>query len=384
MRLKIAVLSRNFSTTGGGAERYAVAVVEELSARHEVHVFAQKIEHQAPGINYHKLAFRLQRPRWINQWMFAIASWWHTRKGFDIVHSHENVWHGNVQTVHVLPVRFGLFHGKKGFALGVSYIKAATSLRLLSYLWLEKMRYTTPGTRRVVVTSDALREAMLRTYPAVLGALDVITPGVAMPDAIASAQEKARARANLGLPVQGTCLLFVGNDFRKKGLPSLIKALALLPSAYFVAVVGHPKQRDAMKQLAQESGVAQRLIFLGALQNMESAYRAADLLVHPTLQDTYAMVVLEAMAHGVPVVVSGLPYCGISGELVHQSHAWILTDPHDSTALAHAIGEVMNAPVLASGLAARGLEFARSHSWAHAGSQHEELFLRLVDKGHFA
>ena len=379
MRLKIAVLSRNFSTTGGGAERYSVAVVEELCARHEVHVFAQKIQHQAPGVTYHQLAFRLERPRWINQWMFAIATWWATRKGFDIVHSHENVWHGNVQTVHVLPVRYGLFHGKSGLALWLRYLKAATSLRLLSYLWLEKRRFTTSAHRRVVVTSDALREAMLAVYPSVAGALEVISPGVAMPAGPTTVQEKRDARALLGLPAQGTCLLFVGNDFRKKGLPTLVKALALLPPAHFVAVVGHPKQRDAMTQLAQEAGVAQRLIFLGALQNMEIAYRAADLLAHPTLQDTYAMVVLEAMAHGVPVVVSGLPYCGISGELAHLAQAWILADPHDPAALAQAIGAVMADTALARGLVARGLEFAQAHSWAHAGVRHEALFQRLLD-----
>ncbi len=379
MRLKIAVLSRNFSTTGGGAERYSVAVVEELAARHEVHVFAQKIQHQAPGVCYHPLAFRLERPRWINQWMFAISTWWATRKGFDIIHSHENVWHGNVQTVHVLPVRYGLFHGKSGLALWLRYLKAASSLRLLSYLWLEKKRFTATGHRRVVVTSEALRDAMLEAYPAVAGALDVITPGVAMPVAPASAQEKQDARARLGLPAQGTCVLFVGNDFRKKGLPSLIKALALLPPTYFVAVVGHPKQREEMQLLARAAGVAQRLVFLGTLQNMDSAYRAADLLVHPTLQDTYAMVVLEAMAHGVPVVVSGLPYCGIAGELAHQVQAWILADPHDCAALAQAIGVVMADTALAQGMAARGLEFAHAHSWAHTGAQHESLFQRLVE-----
>lgn len=379
MRLKIAVLSRNFSTTGGGAERYAVAVVEELAVRHEVHVFTQHVGNVLPGVTYHPVALPLRRPRWINQLYFATATWWATRRGFDVVHSHENTWHGNVQTVHVLPVRYGLFHGKSGLALCLRYLKAATSVRLLSYLWMEKRRFTTTGRRSVVVTSDALRESMLASYPAVASTLAVITPGVAVPAEWASVQAKRDARAQLGLPGLGTCLLFVGNDFRKKGLPNLIKALSLLPSTFFVAVVGHPKQRQSMQQLAQKSGVVQRLIFLGALNNMETAYRAADLLVHPTLQDTYAMVVLEAMAHGVPVVVSGLPYCGIAGELVHQAQAWILADPHDPAQLAQAIQTVLGNAVLAHGLVAQGLDFARAHSWTHCAAKHEQLFLRLLD-----
>ena len=105
MRQKIAVLSRNFSTTGGGAERYAVAVVEQLAQRHEVHVFTQQVGNRIAGVTYHPVALPLRRPRWINQMYFATATWWATRRGFDVVHSHENSWHGQVQTVHVLPVK---------------------------------------------------------------------------------------------------------------------------------------------------------------------------------------------------------------------------------------------------------------------------------------
>jgi UDP-glucose:(heptosyl)LPS alpha-1,3-glucosyltransferase len=173
-RLRIAVLSRHFVHTGGGAERYAIALVEELATQHEVHVFAQRIDHQCPGVRYHRLGFHLRRPRWINQLGFAITSWWATRKGFDVVHSHENVWHGNLQTVHVLSVRHSLFFGKSGLALCKQYLKVATSLRLLSYLWLEKCRYTLRPGGRVVAVSEPLRQSMLQAYPGVRAALDVV------------------------------------------------------------------------------------------------------------------------------------------------------------------------------------------------------------------
>ena len=113
-RLRIAVLNRIFKSTGGGAERYSIALVEQLAARHEIHVFAQQIEHQWPGVTYHRVGQALARPRWINQLWFAIATWRLTRKGFDVVHSHEMTWHGNVQTVHVQPVRYSLFKDRAG------------------------------------------------------------------------------------------------------------------------------------------------------------------------------------------------------------------------------------------------------------------------------
>ena len=116
-RLRIAVLNRHFGYRFGGAERYAAAIVEELAARHEVHVFAQEIEHAFAGVTYHRISRPMAKPRWINQLWFALQTWWQTRQGFDVVHSHENTWHGQLQTVHVRPFKVGLFHGRQGLRL---------------------------------------------------------------------------------------------------------------------------------------------------------------------------------------------------------------------------------------------------------------------------
>jgi glycosyltransferase involved in cell wall biosynthesis len=140
-KLRIAVFNRTFSPTGGGAERYSIALVEQLSARHEVHVFAQEIDHQWPGVTYHRVSAPMRKPRWINQLWFATATWWATRRGFDVVHSHENTWHGEVQTVHVMPVKYNLFQGRHGLRRVLRWIKVVTSPRLLAYLALERARY---------------------------------------------------------------------------------------------------------------------------------------------------------------------------------------------------------------------------------------------------
>ncbi|MBU3740125.1 MAG: glycosyltransferase family 4 protein, partial [Rhodoferax sp.] len=64
-RLRVAVLTRVFAPWGGGAERYAMALVEQLAARHEIHVFAQTVQHQWPGVHYHRIARPFARPRWL-------------------------------------------------------------------------------------------------------------------------------------------------------------------------------------------------------------------------------------------------------------------------------------------------------------------------------
>jgi len=373
-RLRIAVLNRNFKPTGGGAERYSIALVEQLAQRHEIHVFAQQIEHRWPGVCYHPIPLPFTKPRWINQVWFAFATWWQTRRGFDVVHSHENTWHGQVQTVHVVPVTYSLLQGRKGWRLGVRWLKIVTSPRLLAYLALERARYNVADGRCVVLASSTLKPLMASSFPLSVAACEVVTPGVAAVPGRSSPAERLVARTQLGLPVQGRCVLFVGNDFRKKGLPTLIQALAHLPEDVFVAVVGNAAQKALVQHELDASGQTMRIFFLGALSAVDVAYQAADCLAHPTLEDTFAMVVLEAMAHGLPVVVSSATYCGISALLNADVDALLLNDPRDSAELQGALVRVLDGGTQTECLRMQGLRFARQHLWSEIALQQEAIY----------
>lgn len=377
-KLRIAVFNRTFSPTGGGAERYSIALVEQLSARHEVHVFAQEIDHQWPGVQYHKVSAPLRKPRWINQLWFATATWWATRRGFDLVHSHENTWHGEVQTVHVLPVKHSLFQGRQGFRLVLRWVKVLTSPRLLAYLGLERARYAASPGRQVVVTSESLRPIMQACYPASRGALSVVTPGINMPQLPISPRRKDEARAELGLPATGTCLLFVGNDYRKKGLEGLLRALVQLPGDVMLAVVGNPAHIPEFRALADTLKLGARVFFLGSLKDVGPAYEAADALVHPTFEDTFAMVVLEAMAHGLPVVVSGPKYCGIAGLLSHGADALLLQDPRDADEVTRVLADLLGQPALQETLSRGAAAFAARYQWREIALQQEALYFAAV------
>ena len=376
-KLRIAVFNRTFSPTGGGAERYSIALVEQLAARHEMHVFAQETDHQWPGVTYHRISAPLRKPRWVNQLWYATVTWWATRRGFDVVHSHENTWHGDVQTVHVLPVKYNLFKGRIGWRLMLRWIKVVSSPRLLVYLGLERLRYAARPGRQVIVTSDSLAVIMASTYPGCREMLSVLTPGITMPELPRTRLDKSQARAGLGLPAAGFCLLFVGNDYRKKGLQTLLQALVQLPADAVLAVVGNPAHIPAFREQAQSSGLAERVFFLGSLKDVGPAYEAADCLVHPTLEDTFAMVVLEAMAHGLPVVVSGPRYCGISGLLQHGVNAMILDDPRNVPRLTQALLDVLSRPTLVDRLVQGATDFALHYQWREIALRQEALYFSV-------
>ncbi|MBV5300008.1 MAG: glycosyltransferase family 4 protein [Rhodoferax sp.] len=376
-RLRIAVLNRYFSSTGGGAEHYSMALVEQLAARHEIHVFAQQIDHQWPGVTYHQVSQLARRPRWLNQLWYAGVTWWATRSGFDVVHSHENTWHGNVQTVHVLPVKYKLFHDRHGFSLALRWLKVLTSPRLLVYLWLERCRMSLRRRRAIVVTATGLIEPAALAYPACGAAIQVITPGVAQVVGPASEPQRRSARLRLGLPIGGRCVLFVGNDFRRKGLPTLLQALAQLPKEAYLAVAGNASQIPLFKKQAELAGLAQRIHFLGSCKQMDDVYAAADCLAHPTLEDSFAMVVLEALAHGLPVVVSEEKYCGIASLLTDETHALLLSDPTDAKALAQALQRLLDDAALRQRLTRSASQFARQHLWAAVARQQETIYQAL-------
>lgn len=375
-RLRIAVLNRDFVATGGGAERYSIALVEQLAARHEMHVFAQQISHSFPGVSYHRISKPMNRPRWINQLWFAFATWRQTRRGFDVVHSHESSWHGNVQTVHVQSVKQSLFQDKRGVARVLRWLKVITSPRLLAYLWLEGRRYAPQPGRHIVAASDSLRDALAETFPDAKPMLSVLTPGVAAAPGKADAPSQQAARAKLGLPLHGSCILFVGNDYRKKGLPALLQALKDLPGSPCLAVVGNAAHIPAFQAQAKQAGVLERVHFLGALRSVDDAYVAADLLAHPTLEDSFAMVVLEAMAHGLPVVVSKARYCGISHLLQDGDNA-LIVEP-ETAGLGQALARLLSDAGLRQRIADGGYRFAKDRLWSEVARAQERIYFSSI------
>lgn len=380
-RMKIAIFNRIFSQQAGGAERYSVALVQALAAKHEIHVFAQDINHAWPGVTYHRVSAPLRRFRWLNQLWYATATWWATRQGsgsnFDIVHSHENTWHGHVQTVHVLPLKYNLFNGKMGWRKAATWLKVITSPRLLVYLALEKARFAARDQRHIIVTSPSLLRIFNQTYPNPKGssnAISVITPGV---DTANHVSDKASAKRALGLPEHGFTIAFVGNRYDVKGLPTLLTALQGLPDAVNLVVVGNNEDIGVYQQQAEKLQISQRVHFLGAISDVSKVYQAADALAHPTREDTFAMVVLEAMSYGLPVVVSQEKYCGIAGLLTDKVNALILNDPKDAAELTQLLQRIVDDAGLRDKLSTQAMQFADGYAWEQIASAQEAIYLKI-------
>jgi 1,2-diacylglycerol 3-alpha-glucosyltransferase len=158
--------------------------------------------------------------------------------------------------------------------------------------------------------------------------IEVIPTGVELPSL--PGESRASIRRRLGVPGDGPVLLYVGRLAREKNLVLLLRAVrAAVPVApeVILLLVGEGDEERPLRRLAAALDIADRVRFVGPVphQAVSDWYRAADLFVFPSVSETQGLVVLEAMAHGLPVLAirsvgtSDFIEDGISGALSEDS-----------------------------------------------------------------
>ena len=372
-RLRIALLVDRFGNRFGGAEAYGVELMRVLGQRHDVSVVARDFDSDLP-FNFLPVRF----PGWLPSWMRVLHFAWRadrlTRGRYDIVHSHMNGWVGEIQVMHVTPVRYNRVTRVRP----LQRLTAWLSPRLATYLLLEKLRIRKTPKRRVVAVSGLIMDQLHRSYGEQL-VVDIIAPGVKLPTAVQAAGRDA-ARARLGWDADTIGCLLVARNPLRKGLPALLDALAQLPPRYKLLVVG--ADEPVRNRVRAAGDIARRVTLVEPTPDVAQYFAAADIYAHPTLNDSYGMAPLEAMSHGLPVVVSSPVYCGFAQYLSADRDAIILQDPRDGAQLAQALERLGSEPELRAALTARGLEIARAQSWETVASRYETLYEKvLLERG---
>jgi UDP-glucose:(heptosyl)LPS alpha-1,3-glucosyltransferase len=360
-KLRISVLIRNFSASGGGAERYCVELTNRLSKIHEVHVFSQHNSESSESITFHQIPQWLKKPRYINQLLFSYLTKRATQGKFDIVHSHDMATHANIYTLHVPCVRTK-WAQSKGIRKILRWMNTLLSPRKMAYLWLENKEMQVLPNRHFISVSEYLSRNILECYPRLNDHITIAHPGIEIQttDDKAIAELRKNFREKYNIPTSAFVLLFVAHGFKRKGLPAIIKALEILNNKNIHIVVagnGNPKDIQISSPTVQNN-----THFIGVIKNMSKLYPVADTLIHPTLGDTYGMVVLEAMSHKLPVIVSSAKYCGFS-EHLDSNEAIILNNPTDSQEISISIQTLNNQLELLNKISESGFKKSKQINW---------------------
>lgn len=185
----------------------------------------------------------------------------------------------------------------------------------------------------VVAVSEGIRDR--------LAGGGVGSPGLrCIPNALAPGTFLSReeARAILGLGGERLTLGWAGRLGREKGADILLEALSLIPDLPLqVSVLGDGPERDVLRSESRRLGLAEKVSWHGAVPGAGRLLRAFDLVVLSSRTEGTPMIVLEALAAGVPVVaaaVGGVP------DLVREDG--VLVPPADPEALARAIRDTLD------------------------------------------
>lgn len=365
-RKRVAFITRRFGKQFGGAEAYGEYVMDVLRQTHDVHVFCQ--EWDSPLDLPHTVVPRRRGlPRWLNLLDFTRRCQALTA-GFDVVHSHENSWLGNVHVIHVMPVRYAKLHNGQTFRKKLS---VCLSPRWLAYLCMEALRFR-PRPGSVLVAASSLIAEQVQTAYRVTAPCTVIMPGVTLPDTV---QARADARRALGLDPSHRYGVLVANDPMRKGLAAILEAMKQLPDDFHLIVAGgEGGMPQRVQEAATAAGVAHRVHVWAGCRNVNPFYAAADLCVFPTLGDAFGMVPLEAMAHRLPVVLSNPRYCGFAHHVKHEVNAIVLNDPRDAGEVAQAVQSILQDASLANRLGEAGHALATTFSWAAVADAFSSLY----------
>jgi UDP-glucose:(heptosyl)LPS alpha-1,3-glucosyltransferase len=127
-------------------------------------------------------------------------------------------------------------------------------------------------------------------------------------------------------------LLLIGNDWRVKGLETVLRALRALRELPILVIAAGDDSPDSFRETAKSLGILERCRFEPSRQDVLDFYAATDLYVSPSHEDSFGLPVAEAMACGLPAITS--IFAGVSSLLHDGVDGFILRDPRDAKTLA--------------------------------------------------
>lgn len=314
--MKVALVIEKFSPAGG-AERQCVNLARGLVARgHEVHVFARTI---AEGKGY--VAHPVAVDGMFRHMSFDVQSRKLLEKeSFDIIHSFTRTSYQDILRLGGGTHREYLIRTDPAYSfLGRLWRKIRPKERF--ELTLEQESFASRMTRKIVAVSQRVKDEVVRHYGVAADKIVVIHNGVDPNEFKPSAEARRLIRNQIGLEDGQYMLLFVGSGFRRKGLESAIAAVDRVPSARLV-VAGEGSVRPHP-----------RVLMLGRRTDVSHLYAAADAFIFPTLYDPFPNACLEAMASGIPIIVSRV--AGVS-EII-DGDSIVVEEARDVDALAAAV-----------------------------------------------
>lgn len=170
-------------------------------------------------------------------------------------------------------------------------------------------------------------------------------------------------------------ILCVGRLVELKGVDLLLKALAGIQEEYTLVLAGSGPEKECLQKQACELGIEEKVRFLGNLsrERLKEEYGRSAMLVLPTRQDCFALVILEAMCAGLPIV--GSKYAGGTYDLIEEGKNGYIVDPYDTKQLRKCLLELLRNPKQAESMGKKSLQNLEEFRFEQVSKGFWEAFL---------
>lgn len=368
--MKVALLIESFGALGG-AENQAAMLASALAARgDQVRVFAAEVKGRVSGVEATELGVT-DHLGFATRAKEAVGG-----QKFDVVHSF-------ARTVSQDLLRLG-------GGVHAEYLRRMEPARSRLGRWfsrvnpkekrllaLERESFRPEATRLIQAVSNRVRDEVVRHYGVAPSRIVVTRNSVDLQRFHPGLRERRPAvLKELGLPADAFVVLYAGAGFRRKGLARVIESTGFLPrDANPCLLVAGSGRTSKYAGMAKRRRV--RAQFLGTRSDIDNLYGAADVLVLPTLYDPFPNVCLEAMASGVPVIVTAV--AGVSEIITPGTDSFVVPDPGDPHEIASRLSRLLEPRERAAiGRAARAT--AEKRPFSAYVEETLSIYKRLLDK----
>lgn len=379
-------LSSAYIGKQGGISRYATELAERFSKDHEVHLALSGFQYDKkitddPVSYYHlnrAIIHHIGNIKKPPSLLVGSTAFQYTRilpkmkrlYGFDIVHTQgADAVNRDVVTAHsVHKASVEQFLKERGL---VYRLLKPFEPRTRLVLAIERMNFGHGRLREAIAVSNNVKEDLIRHYGTPADRIDVVYPGV---DTMEYTPEKRpiarqKIRTAYGIPNDSALAMFIGWEFKRKGLMQVVRAMPKIKDMHLLVVGGG--DRRPYEAEARRLGVSDRLHFAGFVEDISMCYAASDVMVFPTAYEPFGSVIVEAMACGTPVVTT--KHAGAAELITEGKEGMLIEDPYDHNELAEDLAHILDNN-LAESMGKRARETAKACDWENVAKKTLEVY----------
>lgn len=332
--MKIALVRKNY-TPYGGAENYLRLVAGRLAALgNEIEIYSAE-GRPDPDFRIRRVQ-TLRKPSFISNILFAVNS----RKALqdaapDVILSFERTMHQDIYRAGDGCHREWL---KKRGIIESSLKQESFKLNPHHLLLLYLERRCLEISRCIIANSKMVKNDIVRNYSISPDKISVIYNGVDIERFRPAGDERKKA-LKAGYRIQEeNVVLFVGADFKRKGVDALLQAFSMLDLKETRLIIAGKAGKPEYTAMAEKLGISKNVTFWGPEKEVDKLYALSDLFVLPTIYDPFSNATIEAMASGLPVITTH--YNGVS-EIIEDGVQGYIVDPLDVELLSARIGAAL-------------------------------------------